>query len=66
MLDILFWCLFVIGSFFISYVILKNLYGKDCKKWKPIVFTKDVTFKSIFLSRNRAETETKESQKKHG
>jgi hypothetical protein len=35
---------------YLAYLILKYIYGKDYKKWEPILY-KDVTLRSIFFSK---------------
>ena len=40
---------FLALSLFISYSLLRQIYGdKDPRKWKPILFSKNDTFKSFF------------------
>jgi uncharacterized membrane protein YfcA len=40
----------IIGSYF-GYLMLKSIYGKDYKKWKPFGLFQDVTFRSMFFSK---------------
>lgn len=43
----------------IIYYVLKYLYGKKPSEWKPIVFTKGLTFRNIFQSRKSKEINKK-------
>ncbi len=56
MFDILIGGFFLAISLFVSYFLLRNIYGKNFRKWEAIVFTKDVTFRSIFLPESRDES----------
>ena len=43
-------------AFFVAHLLLKYLYGKDYyKKRKPLLFTKDDTFKSVFKIKKNDE-----------
>jgi hypothetical protein len=51
---ILFWVIFAAVSLFVTFLLLRNIYGdKDPRNWKPQIFTKDITFKSLFHSNLR-------------
>jgi len=58
--NIFFYLIFLLFILLGAYLLLKYIYGKDYKKWKPQVFTQDVTFKSIFQCKK-----DKSSKKKH-
>jgi len=56
---ILFKVVFISIGIFGAYMLLKHVYGdNDPRKWKPQVFTKDVTFKSVFHTNQKKEKES--------
>ncbi len=56
---IFFMVIFVAGCLFISYILVRRIYGdKDPRKWKPQLFTKDVTFKSVFHTNQKKDKDS--------
>lgn len=54
-----FMVIFIAGCLFISYILVSRLYGdKDPRKWKPLLFTKDDTFKSIFHKNQKKDKDS--------
>lgn len=60
---IIFWFVFCLIGVFIALFLLRRIYGKDIKKWEPIICTKDLTIGSIF-SPKRKDKRSMLSQKK--
>lgn len=61
---ILFWVIFAVVSLFITFLLLRNIYGgKDPRNWKPQIFTKDVNFKSLFHSNLRQKQQDADKYK---
>jgi hypothetical protein len=59
MVKIFFYCVLLLTVLFLAYAILRYLYGKDHKKWEPLVFVKKITFKSILFSKNKTDQKKK-------
>jgi hypothetical protein len=59
MVKIFFYCVLLLTVSFLAYAILRYLYGKDLEKWEPLVFVKNITFKSIFFSKNKIDRKKK-------
>lgn len=55
-----FYCLFLLIVFFLAYSLLRYLYGKDYKKWEPIVFVKNLSLRSLLFSKRKIAQDKKD------
>jgi len=53
----------LIICFLFGYIILAYLYGKNPRKWKPLLFTKNNTFENFMYSRRSKDNIEKGSVK---
>ena len=60
MVKIFFYFVILLTVLFLAYAILRYLYGKDHKKWEPLVFVKNITFKSILFPKNKNDQKKKD------
>jgi hypothetical protein len=56
---IFFYCVFLLIVLFLAYLLLRYLYGKDYKKWEPLVFVKNLTFRSLLFPGKKVDQEKK-------
>jgi hypothetical protein len=57
---IFFYCVFLLIVLFLAYSLLRYLYGKDYKKWEPLVFVKHLTLRSLLFPERSIDQEKKD------